>query len=299
MVPEVRGEALQSTAWPPLRATGQCRGTFGELMQGVLPGGRHFLVTLPVNLMSIVEFQVTDGPAVVCNIACRTKACRAAQDYLRLHDLPPGGRLHFQSVFPAGKGLASSSADMVAVIRATARAHGREAGAGTIESILRGIEPTDGVMYDGIVSFYHREVKLDEQLGETPELMIVGTDRGGECDTIEFNRTRCAVSSALCSEYHALLDDMKSAARAADLRRIGEVATRSCEISQAFNPHPHIGHLRALKEETGALGMVAAHSGTYIGLLYGARDPECAAKAFHAQKRLQALDISTHLYTTA
>ncbi|KVE95202.1 GHMP kinase [Burkholderia vietnamiensis] len=291
-------DALRNDAFLSLFPRGECHGTFGELMQGVLPDNRHFLVTLPVNLKSVVEFEITDADRVAVDVGFKTKACRAVQDYLRLHGLPPGGMLHFKSMFAVGKGLASSSADMVAAIRAAAYAYGRTPAPETIESILRAIEPTDGVMYDGVVSFYHREVKLDERLGKTPALVIVSADRGGECDTIEFNRKKRDPSAEVRDEYRGMLMRMKAAVRAQDLRELGEISTRSCQLSQAFNPHPHIDVLRKLRAETDALGLVATHSGTCVGLLYDANAPETATAAAYAQARLQVRRIESIQYTT-
>ncbi|WGS51661.1 GHMP kinase [Paraburkholderia sp. D15] len=287
---------LQNTA--PPASTGQCHGTFGELMQGVLPDDRHILVTLPVNLKSVIEFSAAHGERVAATVSRKTKACRAVEDYLRIADLPPGGLLNFRSTFPVGKGLASSSADMVAAIRAAARYHGHTPAPETIESVLRHIEPTDGVMYDGVVSFFHREVKLDEQLGATPALAIVSADRGGECDTVEFNRRKRDMPDAVRHEYRDMLAGMKEALRATDLRTLGAIATRSCDLSQAFNPHPHIGLMRELRAETDALGLVATHSGTCIGLLYDAADHERVAKTAHVQAALHAQRIESSQYTT-
>ena len=102
-----QADALRSDGHLSPFPKGECHGTFGELMQGVLPDDRHFLVTLPVNLKSIVEFEITHSDHVAVDVGFKTKACRAVQDYLRLHDLPPGGMLHFKSMFAVGKGLAS------------------------------------------------------------------------------------------------------------------------------------------------------------------------------------------------
>ena len=49
-------DALRNNECLSPLSKGECQGTFGELTQGVLPGFRHFLVTLPFNLKSNVEF---------------------------------------------------------------------------------------------------------------------------------------------------------------------------------------------------------------------------------------------------
>lgn len=280
------------------RASGHCFGTFGELLQGVLPNDRHFLVTLPINLKVEVEFEVNNDSQVTASIVSRTKACKAVDTYLSQNNLPPGGKLNFKSVFPVGKGLASSSADMVAAIRAASRAHQREISASEIENILRNIEPTDGVMYEGIVSFYHQEVVLDEQLGPTPALSIIGACRPGECDTIKFNKIYREIPLWIKAEYQYLLGNMKTALHARDLKTIGQITTRSCDLSQAFNPMPHIETMHSLLIETDALGIIAAHSGTYLGLLYDDHDPERTKKLNYAQIKLRANNIQTHYFKT-
>ena len=63
------------------------------------------------------------------------------------------------------------------------------------------IEPTDGVMYPGVVSFYHRKVELGEIFGPMPRLTVVAVDEGGEVDTIEYNRLRKPYTSEEKLEY--------------------------------------------------------------------------------------------------
>nr|WP_267135367.1 hypothetical protein [Halomonas dongshanensis] len=264
----------------------------------MLPNNRNFLVTLPVNIETVVDFEVNDASRVSASILSRTKACRAVDKYLRLNDFPPGGKLHFKSVFPVGKGLASSSADMVAAIRAAARAYLHEVLPSEVECILRNIEPTDGVMYDGVVSFYHRDVELDERLGDAPHLSIIGACRPGKCDTIKFNQAQHQVSARLRGEYQELLEAMKIAFRSNDLKEICVISTRSCELSQTFNPMPHLNTMHSLMIETGALGLIAAHSGTYLGLLYDMNDPEQANKSTYAQMKLQAQRINSQHFRT-
>ncbi|WP_431824928.1 GHMP kinase [Burkholderia sp. F1] len=282
-----------------VRARGECRGTFGELLQGVLPDNRHFLVTLPITTRSVVEFEPSPTDHIAARADHKSKSCRAVRDYLQLLGLPPGGILHFDSALPVGKGLASSSADMVAAIRAAAACYCREAAPELIELILRFIEPTDGVMYDGIVSFYHREVMLDEKLGAVPHFAILSVDRGGECDTLQFNRVRREIPATTRGEYDMLLSRMKAAIREGDVRTMGTIATRSCELSQATNPHPHFEALRSIGAEIDALGTVATHSGTCIGLLLDATRTSATMQAAYAIEQLAARGIETRQFTTA
>ncbi len=289
-------EGKSNSASSPYVSTGECNGTFGELIQGILPNDRHFLVTLPIDLKSIVLFKSTENTNVVSNLPNKNKSIRAVERYLQLFGFPSGGELTFVSTFSAGKGLASSSADMVAAIRAAANYFHEQATPTLIESILRDIEPTDGVMYDGTVSFYHREVRLDENISATPRLAIVSADRGGECSTIEFNKRKRDVSLKTKYQYEAMLSSIKQAIRQNDMLEIGRMTTQSCEFSQLNNPHPHYDLMQRLSADTGALGLVATHSGTCLGLLYDRDDPEQSQKSSRALSTLISRDIECHHY---
>ncbi|MCR5942554.1 hypothetical protein FG152_17215 [Ochrobactrum sp. XJ1] len=167
-----------------------------------------------------------------------------------------------------------------------------------IEDSLRTIEPSDGVMYDGVVSFFHRDVSLDEKLGKLPRMIVVGVDRGGKCDTIQFNAQHREIAPQIKKQYMVLLSEMKRAIKTADERLIGKIATRSSELSQFSNPHPYYHLMRELQETTGAIGLVAAHSGTYLGLLYSQSDLHHPAKIADTQRLLNGHGIFPEIFTT-
>jgi L-threonine kinase len=251
-------------------------GTFGELLQGVLPEqNRDFLVTLPIARWSTARFTVDPAmTTVVVRPAHKSKARRAATALLEFAGITAGGVLVLDSGLPEGKGMASSSADLVATVRAVGNAIGVRATPELIESVLRQIEPTDGVMYQGIVSFYHREVRMRQFLGSLPPLTVVGADEGGAIDTVAFNRIPKPFSPAEKREYARLLDTLTDAVRDADVRAVGRVATRSAELNQSLRPKRLLTDITSVCQQAGGLGVVAAHSGTTLGVLLDNRDPE-------------------------
>lgn len=66
-----------------------------------------------------------------------------------------------------------------------------------MEDWLRPVEPTDGVMYPGVVVFEHRAVRLRAELGTLPPLTVVAVDEGGHLDTVAHNRRPRHVPSGL------------------------------------------------------------------------------------------------------
>ncbi|MFG2293050.1 kinase [Streptomyces sp. NPDC048603] len=277
---------------------GRAFGTFGELLQGVLPGtGEHFMVTSPVAAWSTATFAwEPDAGTVQVAPAHKRKAARLAQRALRAAGRPGGGQLRIGSELPEGKGMASSSADLVATARAVADAIGTRFTPADIENLLRDIEPTDGVMYDEIVAFSHREVRLRERLGTVPAMTVIAYDEGGTVDTISYNHAAGTRTEAETHEYARLLDQAREAIRDSDLHSLGRVATRSAELNARHNPRPSLPALRRICRDIDGLGIACAHSGTMLGILLPHDDPDTALKADLALGACASLPGTTMVY---
>lgn len=134
---------------------GSSNGTFGELLQGVLEEDNlDFLVTLPITRTSTATFySISSYENVVVLPFSKQKSKKLVENILQYFNFPLGGILEINSNLPVGKGLASSSADLVAASRALEDCFNIKIERTLLEYFLSGIEPTDGVMYDGAVSF--------------------------------------------------------------------------------------------------------------------------------------------------
>lgn len=263
---------------------GSAFGSCGELLQGVTAeDDRHFLVTLPIRGGSVALFE-PGGTGVRVEPPHKTKALRLATGMIERSAVLRGGRLTVLSDLPEGKGLASSTADLVATARAIADAEHRTASTAEIEAGLRAIEPSDGVMYPGSVAYCHREVRLLARLGQLPALTVVVGDEGGAVDTVEFNRRPRPFSAAAKREYSALLARLGTAIARRDTAGIGTVATRSAVLSATLRDRPHLDATIAAARAAGALGVVVAHSGTTTGLLLDDSDADYRRKVVAAQR---------------
>ncbi|MFJ2768824.1 kinase [Streptomyces sp. NPDC087300] len=264
---------------PVRTGVGTAFGTFGELLQGQLPeGDRDFLVTLPVARWTMATFRTGSASGgIEVRPAHKTKALRLAR--MIAEEAPPGvgrargGVLTVSSVIPEGKGLASSSADLVATARAVGRALGVPMPPARIERLLSRIEPTDGVLYSAIVAFHHRTVRLRAVLGALPAMAVVGIDEGGSVDTVDFNRVPKPFTPADRRAYADLLGRLTEAVRTHDLAEAGRVATRSALMNQRLRFKRSLDPMRAICCEVGGLGVAVGHSGTTLGILLDATDP--------------------------
>ncbi|MGW7072013.1 GHMP family kinase ATP-binding protein [Streptomyces sp. NPDC054855] len=283
---------------------GTAFGTFGELLQGVLPEeDGDFLVTLPVARWTMATFRPEPGfGEVVVRPGGKTKALQLARTIGELAErqtgVPSGGTLHVNSVIPEGKGLASSSADLVATARAVGQALGVEMPPARIERLLADIEPTDGVLYPAIVAFHHRTVRLRGILGSLPVMAVVGIDEGGSVDTVDFNRIPKPFTSADHHEYARLLDRLACAVRRRDLAEVGRVATRSAQMNQLLRHKWSLEPMREICREVGGLGVAVAHSGTTLGILLDTADPSYTQRVSAAAQACAELAGGVTVYRT-
>jgi uncharacterized protein involved in propanediol utilization len=275
-------------------------GTFGELLQGVLPeADGDFLVTLPVARWTMVRFQETPGCGELAVWPPhKTKALRLIEMIMRDVSTPVGGLLTIGSTLPEGKGLASSSADLVATARAVGNALGEPMPPTRIESYLARIEPTDGVLYPSIVAFHHRSVRLRARLGWLPSMAVVSIDEGGAVDTVDFNRIPKPFTAADKREYAVLLERLGAAVAARDLRAVGRIATRSAQMNQILRYKRNLDAMVALCERVGGLGVVVGHSGTTLGVLLDTSEPECADRLTAAAQACESLAGNVTVFHT-
>lgn len=296
----MRSHGFTTTARTLNGAVGASRafGTFGELLQGVLPDtDLDFLVTLPIDVWSTARFEVAPpGAPLVVRPSGKYKSLALARTLLASRGIDHGGTLVIRSGLPEGKGLASSSADLVATSRAIGDAFDLALTELAIEDLLRPIEPSDGVMYQGSVAFYHRQTRLRERLGYLPPLSIVGMDEGGTVPTIAFNRIPKPFGLADKREYGRLLDTLARAMREKDLESVGEVATRSAVMNQRLRPKQSLDRLRHIAGAAGALGVVSAHSGTFLGVLLAEEEPQYAERLARVRDACRDLTSRTVLY---
>lgn len=131
--------------------TGRCSSSYGELLQGVLPNGQHFLVTIPINIFSEVVFVEDALSKLQVLPSSKSKTGLFLEKLIQEFDLHLSGIVTVSSEIPVGKGLSSSTSDIIAALRAVESFVGYEFSKERIQKILREIEPSDGLLY-GLVA---------------------------------------------------------------------------------------------------------------------------------------------------
>jgi len=251
-------------------------GSCGELAQG-WRDGQPFMITCPIGLYS--RALVTDRTSAKTGLGSKAAvALKTTVNYMGCDSFPLG--LSLESQLPTGKGMAASTADIVAVIQAVSAAIDEELEPEEIAELAAGIEPTDGIFYPGIVQMNYMTGELIKSYGNAPKMIIAMFDTGGEINTIEFH-----------SEYHGHDDSPKELLDAIDqldenfsAAQIARVATLSAMANQRLVPKPQLEEIIDYAKSLGALGVNVAHSGTMMGVLFAA--DESMKKVLDAAKMI-------------
>lgn len=262
-------------------------GTCGELVQGAI-AGLDVHVTCPIDRWAEARFRPAagsvDARAFLAGLPRHPKV-RAA--LARLLDeagaavLP--GRLQLFSALPRGKGMGSSTGDIIAALAAVAAALGRPADADRLADLALAVEPTGGTMFPGIAVFDHRHGRIRGSLGSSPALEVLILDPGGTVNTAAFNRRpdlpeqNRAKEPAVREALTMVLDGL----RRSDPDAVAAGATLSARAHQAILHKELLEPVTALAREVGAAGVCVAHSGVVIGVLCNpATVPAAAARPF-------------------
>ena len=242
-------------------------GSCGELVQGTL-NEESFHVSCPINLYSQVRVVLNDeGRIAGPPDKWKTKeAIKRTLEFFGKEDL--GANFEIDSKLPLGKGMASSTADIGAASLATASALKKEIAPQEISKIALSIEPTDGTLFNGIVIFDHRNGALFRILGKASDMEIIVIDLGGEVNTLEFNKKNLTkLNRQREREVKKAFQLVEEGIERKNSRLIAKGATISAFSNQKILYKPALNRIWKVSQETGALGINVAHSGTVVGIL--------------------------------
>ncbi|WP_347639236.1 GHMP kinase [Sphaerisporangium sp. B11E5] len=260
-------------------------------------GGLHRgLVTLPCPTMSTeVTVRITEGaPAWTVDPPWKTKALRAALATAGILGTgAAGGTVSVRSNIPSGFGMGSSTSDVTATIRAVLNAFGRDLPTSRIARIAVEAErAADPLMFDRMLLFAHREGMIIEDLHvRMPPMKVLGfVARPDPVETLAFTPARYSSWEIEC--FRALRGLLRRGAREGSVQALGRVATASARLNQRFLRVDRFASLLQVMADSGAAGIQVAHSGSVVGLVFDAADPDLARKTALASRGLLRVGIS-------
>jgi uncharacterized protein involved in propanediol utilization len=260
----------------PRIGVGAANGHHGELLQGVFEdrNGRlhRGLVTLPLaKLISKATFTCAATRDLMVRPGDKVKAGLAARKTLQHLDVAEGGFLDIESNIPVGHGYGSSTADVVAAIRAVAAAHAVQLQSSRVSQLAVSAErASDAIAFDGhAVLFAQREgIVLEDFGGALPPLLLVGFKPHGGQPVDTLNLPPARYDKIEIQQFRVLRALIAYAVRYQDPNCLGRAATASARLSQRRLPKQHLERVIEIAQGAGACGVQVAHSGSLLGILF-------------------------------
>lgn len=231
--------------------------TCGELIQGTL-NGTPVLVSAPITMRSTIELEGSHGLELPFDAIKMGQALRAVEAAKIRVTVQRGAR--------CSAGYATSTADIVGALAAYGVWRGEPFSAIELAHHAVRVEPSDGTMFSGLALFAGRDASIIEPLGMPPPLPLVILDPGGGLDTVCWTSVLPRLS--LDESTARALRTLRHGLASGDVAAIGEAASLSALAYQPILPSTLVEQALNLLPTMGALGVVRAHSGPIIGLLF-------------------------------
>ncbi|MCY6372162.1 kinase [Clostridium ganghwense] len=251
-------------------------GSIGEILQGNL-NGKDVLLSCPINLFTKVK-------VFECNRIKRglhSKSFRLLENLLNkwnLEEYINNLDINIESNIPRGKGFASSTADLCGTYYSLIKLFNREFDEDELVRECIKIEPTDSIIFNKMTIFDYKNGTFKECIGDYLEFYLLVFEGQNIVNTVEFNKK---VSVPL-SSIDDIIEDLKEGIRQKDIKKIAEVSTESIIRNQNRLKYDILWDIIRLKDITGGLGIVGAHSGDLMAVIYD--DLEKAQRALNKTK---------------
>jgi L-threonine kinase len=246
-------------------------GKVGEWLQGVDNEGAPVVYALtvgssPFRTLTSVELarslEVTINPGAPAENAKVQKAIKElAIKYGLKADCTY--RVTITGSPPRGKGLGSSSIDIASVLLAIKELHGWEISAEELFKLMCRVERSDYLFDPELIVAANPRDGSYTIVAPAPKCLVLAwdTDPGMVVDTESVPHLDLARQS-FNEEYQELSSMIQSGATESLLR----AATRSAELNNCILPKTGFSVARKLVDELQNVGLVAAHTGTILGI---------------------------------
>lgn len=243
----------------------------GELIQGFLPNYKRFLISNKSSCffksITTLELKKTSS-----NNHLNSKSQYAIE--LFWSKLPEKKRfldisklsLNQNSNVPFGKGLSSSSIDVLGILDVLNQCFKTSYNKEKMYSLASLIEPTDPCLHHSNILFHQDLGEIKNTLDALPfHLIYFDSDINLQIDTqILSNEIQYTESQAL--EYEKLIDNTIHATKNKDYQSFYKCINQSSILNESFLPKMKFEILYDFAIEN-KVGLFVAHSGTYMGIV--------------------------------
>lgn len=251
-----------------MKSYGVCPASCGEFVQGIIDN-EECLCSYAIDMYSkvYIEEKLRD-----INLG-RYKSRLAIEKVFEKFNLPKKDTknisLNINSKIPVGKGMASSTADIGATIKATLSLINKELSSEEISKLAAEIEPTDSIFIDKNSIFNPLNGTVIKYLGNLTNAKVVILEPNKVLDTMkirlrqDYNKLKIENKEIIKKSFALLEEGLKND----NLSLVGEACTLSSLANENIEKKEYLSEIIKISKKYGAYGVNIAHSGTVVGIL--------------------------------
>ncbi|AXU73486.1 GHMP family kinase ATP-binding protein [Clostridioides difficile] len=251
-----------------MKSYGICPASCGEFVQGIIDD-EEYLCSYAIDMYSKVYIE---EKLVDINLG-RYKSRLAIEKVFEKFNLPKkytkNISLKINSKIPVGKGMASSTADIGATIKATLSLIDKDLSSEEISKLAAEIEPTDSIFIDKNSIFNPLNGTVIKYLGNLTNAKVVILEPNKVLDTMkirlrqDYNKLKVENKEVIKKSFALLEEGLKKN----NLSLVGEACTLSSLANENIEKKEYLNEIIKISKKYGAYGVNIAHSGTVVGIL--------------------------------
>ena len=251
-----------------MKSYGICPASCGEFVQGILDN-EEYLSSYAIDMFSIASLEEKKEDI---NLGSK-KSRKAIEKVFEKFNIPieesKNISLDLKSNIPIGKGMASSTADIGATIKATLSILNKKLNDEEISLIASEIEPTDSIILykNSIFNPINGSVKKYLSSFDNGRVIILEPKEILETKIIRSNPNYLNIKLENKSIIKKSFNLLEKGLENNDLKLIGEACTLSSLANENIHKKPYLNEIIEISQSMNAYGVNIAHSGTVIGIL--------------------------------
>ena len=251
-----------------MKSYGICPASCGEFVQGILDN-EEYLSSYAIDMFSIASLEEKKEDI---NLGSK-KSRKAIEKVFEKFNIPieesKNISLDLKSNIPIGKGMASSTADIGATIKATLSILNKKLNDEEISLIASEIEPTDSIILykNSIFNPINGSVKKYLSSFDNGRVIILEPKEILETKIIRSNPDYLNIKLENKSIIKKSFNLLEKGLENNDLKLIGQACTLSSLANENIHKKPYLNEIIEISQNMNAYGVNIAHSGTVIGIL--------------------------------
>lgn len=251
-----------------MKSYGICPASCGEFVQGILDN-EEYLSSYAIDMFSVASLEEKKEDI---NLGSK-KSRKAIEKVFEKFNIPieesKNISLDLKSNIPIGKGMASSTADIGATIKATLSILNKKLNDEEISLIASEIEPTDSIILykNSIFNPINGSVKKYLSSFDNGRVIILEPKEILETKIIRSNPNYINIKLENKSIIKKSFNLLEKGLENNDLKLIGEACTLSSLANENIHKKPYLNEIIEISQSMNAYGVNIAHSGTVIGIL--------------------------------